>query len=78
MKLKRSQQIQGAFEIPMTIAVEWGDSRSLEILKEKAEEVSFSVHGERLWTHIIDSKSILTEIHEADTEVFSSESDHGA
>ena len=33
VKPKRSPLIQEGFEIPMAIVVEWGDSRSLEVLK---------------------------------------------
>ena len=38
----------------------------------RVEEVSFSVHVEKLWNRIIDSKSILPEIHEVDVEKSSS------
>ena len=56
----------------MAIFVYWSDL-NLEILKTKTEEVSFSLHGERLQTH---TKSILAEIQEAHVEISSSESDH--
>ena len=38
----------------------------------RVEEVSFSVHVEKLWNRIIDYKSILPEIHEVDVEKSSS------
>ena len=42
----------------MTIVVEWSDSRSLEILKKKTEEVLFSLEKD----YVDDSKSIVGEI----------------
>ena len=73
MRPKRSPLIQEGFEIPRTIVVEWSDSIGLEILKEKTEEVSFSLEKD----YVDDSKSILAEIQEAAVEISSSESDHG-
>ena len=42
-KPKKSPLIQGGLEIPMVIAVQCGDARSLAILKERTEEVLYSV-----------------------------------
>ena len=55
----------------MTIVVEWSDSRRLEVLKEKTEDVSFFVEKD----FVDNSKSILAKIL-AYVMIFSSKSDH--
>ena len=43
VKPKRSTLIQGGLEIPMVVSVQWSSARSLAILKERTDEVSYSV-----------------------------------
>ena len=64
MKAKRSPLVQLGLEIPMTVVVQWSDSRSLAILKERTEQVSYSIEKD----YVDTSKSILAEIQEADDE----------
>ena len=58
MKPKRSPLIQAGFEIPKVVSVQWSNVRSLVILKERTEEVSYSVEKD----YVDDLKSILAEI----------------
>ena len=57
VKPKRSPLIQGDLEIPMVVSVNWSNARSLAILKERTEEVSYSVEKD----YVDDSKSILAD-----------------
>ena len=74
VKAKRSPLVQGGLEIPVSVVVQWSDARSLAILKEKTEEVSYSIEKD----NVDDSKSILSEIQEADVYVSDSDSDEEA
>ena len=53
VKPKRSPLIQGGLEIAMVVSVQWNNARSLMILKERSEEVSYSVEKD----YVDDSKS---------------------
>ena len=53
------------------MSVQWSDASSLAILKERTEEVSYSIEKD----YVDDSKSILAEIQEADVYVSDSDSD---
>lgn len=74
VKVKRSPLVQGGLEVPVTVFVQWRDARSLAILKERTEEVSYSIEND----YVDDSKSILAEIQEADKYSFDSDSDQEA
>ena len=67
MKLKRSPLIQGGLEIPIVVSVQWSNVRSLAILKEKTEEVSYSVEKD----YVEDLKSILAKIKGEDINITS-------
>ena len=67
MKPKRSPLIQGGLEIPKVISVQWRNVRSLAILKERREEVSYSVEKD----YVNDLKSILAEIKGEDIDITS-------
>jgi len=41
IKHKRCPLVQGGLEIPVKVAVHWGDERALETLKRKTEEVNY-------------------------------------
>lgn len=51
----------------MVRSVQWSHARSLEILKERTEEVSYSVEKD----YVDDSKSILAEIKGGDIDITS-------
>ena len=65
MKPKRSPLIQGGLEIPKVISVQWRNVRSVAILKEIREEVSYSVEKD----YVNDLKSILAEIKGEDIDI---------
>ena len=67
MKPKRSPLIQGDLEIPKIVSVHWSNARSLAILKERTEEVSYSVAKD----YVDDSKSILVEMKGEDIDITS-------
>ena len=67
VKPKRSPLIQGGLEILMVVSVQWSNARSLAILKERTEEVSYSVEKD----YVDDSKSILAEIKGEDIDITS-------
>ena len=68
VKPKRSPLIQGGLEIPKVISVQWRNVRSLAILKERREEVSYSVEKD----YVNDLKSILlAEIKGEDIDITS-------
>lgn len=52
------------------MSVQWSDASSLATLKERTEEVSYSVEKD----YVDDSKSTLAEIQEADVYVSDSDS----
>ena len=58
----------------MSVVVQWSDARSLAILKERTEEVSYSIEK----NYVDDSKSILSEIQDADVYVSNSDGDEEA
>ena len=58
----------------MSVVVQWSVARSLVILKESIEEVSYSIEK----GYVYDSKSILSEIQEADVYVSDSDCDKEA
>ena len=64
--------IQGDHEILVVVAVQCMGPRSLVILKERTEEVSYSVEKD----YVDDSKSLLAEIKGEDIESNTSNSDH--
>lgn len=51
----------------MVVSVQWSNARSLAILKERTEEVSYSVEKD----YVDDSKSILAEIKGEDIDITS-------
>ena len=67
VKPKRLPLIQGGLEIPMVVSVTWSNAKSLVILKERTEEVSYSVEKD----YVDDSKSILAEIKGEDIDITS-------
>ena len=67
VKPKRSPLIQGGLEIPKVISNQWRNVSSLAILKEKREEVSYSVEKD----YVNDLKSILAEIKGEDIDITS-------
>ena len=67
VKPKRSPLNQGGLEIPKVISVQWRNVRSLAILKERREEVSYSVEKD----YVNDLKSILAEIKGEDIDITS-------
>ena len=67
MKPKRAPLIQGDLEILKIVSVHWSNARSLAILKERTEEVSYSVEKD----YVDDSKSILVEMKGEDIDITS-------
>ena len=51
----------------MVVSVQWSNARSLAILKERTEEVSYSVEKD----NVDDSKSIVAEIKGEDIDITS-------
>ena len=62
---KRSPLIQGGLEIPKVVSVQWSNVRSLAILKERTQEVSYSVEKD----YVDDFKSVLAEIKGEDIDI---------
>ena len=55
---KRSPLVQGGLKIPILVSVTWANARALGILKQKTEEVSYSIEDE----YHDDSNELLTEL----------------